>query len=91
MSSDIGKDVEKVGWGVDTINSDDGRDGGNTVLFASGAGAIERAGVIPGVVGTIEEVLYDLVGGGNVQLVDVVNLGPRDGGEGGRGDGSGGE
>ena len=43
-------------------------------MFTSRAGAIERAGVIPGVVGTVEEVLYDLVGGRDVQLVNVVNL-----------------
>ena len=83
--------MKKVGRGVDAIDSDDGRGGGNAVTFTSRAGAIEGAGVVPGVVGTVEEVLYHLVGGSNVQLVDVVNLGPGDGGEGGGGDGSGGE
>ena len=83
--------MEEVGRGVDPIDSDDGRDGGNAVTFWSGAGTITGAGVIPSVVRTIEKVLDDLVGGGDIQLVDVVNLGPGDGGEGGGGDGSGGE
>ena len=83
--------MEEVGRGVDVVDGDDGRDGGNAVTFTSGAGAIERAGIVPSVVGTIEKVLDYLVGGGDVQLVDVVNLRPRDSGEGGGGDGSGGE
>ena len=74
MGSNIGKNMEEVGWGVDTINSNDGGDRGNAVMFTSGAGAIERTGVVPGVVRTIEEVLNDLVGSSDVQLVDVVNL-----------------
>jgi hypothetical protein len=32
------------------------------------------AGVVLGVVGTVEVVLNNLVGGGNVDLVNVVNL-----------------
>ena len=83
--------MEEVGWGVDTLDSDDRRDRGNAITFTSGAGTIKRTGVVPGVVGTIEKVLYNLVGSGNVQLVDVVNLGPRDSGEGRGGDSSGGE
>ena len=73
------------------IDSNDGRGRGNTVIFTTRAGAIKGAGVVLGVVRTIEEVLDDLVGSSDVQLVDVVNLGPRDSGEGGGGDGSGGE
>ena len=83
--------MEEIGRGVDTIDSDDGRDGGNTIMFTSGAGAVEGAWVIPSVVGTVEKVLDYLVGSGDVQLVHVVNLRPRDSGEGGGGDGSGGE
>ena len=83
--------MEEIRWGVDAIDGDDGRDGGNAVTFSSGAGAIEGAGVIPGVVRTVEEVLDDLVGSGDVQLVNIVNLGPRDSGEGRGGAGSGGE
>ena len=77
--------MEKVGWGVDAID-DKGRGGGNAVTFTSGAGAIEGAWVIPGIVGTIEEVLDDLVGGGDVELISVVKLGPRGGGKSGGGD-----
>ena len=65
------------------IDSDDGRDGWNAVTFATGAGAVEGAWVIPSVVGTVEKVLDNLVGSGDVQLINVVNLGPRDSGEGG--------
>ena len=83
--------MEEVGRGVDAIDSDEGQDRGNAVTFTSGAGAVKGAWVIPGVVRTVEEVLNDLVGSGDVQLINVVNLGPRDGGEGGGGDGSGGE
>ena len=78
--------MEEVGRGVDAIDSDEGRGGGNAVTFACGAGAIEGAWVIPSVVRTVEEVLYHLVGGGDVELVNVVKLGPRGGGKGGGGD-----
>ena len=68
------------------INSNEGRGRGNAVMFISGTGAIEGAWVIPGVVGTVEEVLDDLVGSGNVELISVIKLGPGGGGEGRRGD-----
>ena len=55
-------------------------------MFTSGAGAVEGAGIVPGVVGTVEKVLDDLVGGSDVELINVVNLGPRGGGKGGGGD-----
>ena len=58
-------------------------------MFASGAGAIKGAGIVPGVVGTVEEVLDNLVGGGDVELISVIKLGPRGGGKGGGGDDSG--
>ena len=78
--------MKEIGRGVDAIDGDEGRGGGNTVTFAGWARAIEGAGVVPGVVRTVEKVLDDLVGGGDVELVNVVKLGPRSGGEGGRGD-----
>ena len=74
MSSDVGEDVEEVGRGVDTIDSDEGRGGGNAVTFTSGAGAIKGAWVIPSVVRTVEEVLDHLVGGGDVELISVIKL-----------------
>ena len=83
--------MAEVGWGVNTVDSNERRGGGNAVTFASGAGAIEGARIVPGVVRTVEEVLDDLVGGSNVQLINVVNLRPRDSGEGRGGNGSGGE
>ena len=83
--------MEEVGRGVDTIDSNERRGGRNAVTFAGGAGAIEGAWVIPGVVRTVEEVLDNLVGSGDVELINVVKLGPRGGGKGGGGDGSGGE
>ena len=78
--------MEEVGRGVDADDNDERRGRGNAVTFTGGAGAIKRAGVVPGIVRTVEEVLDDLVGGGNVELVNVVKLGPRGGGEGGGGD-----
>ena len=78
--------MEEIGRGVDAIDSDDRGSGGNAVSFASGVGAVERAGVVPGIVGTVEEVLDDLVGGGDVELINVIKLGPRGGGKGGGGD-----
>ena len=68
------------------IDGDERRGRGNAVTFVSRAGAIERAGVVPGIVRTIEKVLYDLVGGGDVELIGVVKLGPRGSGKGGGGD-----
>ena len=46
--------------------------------------------VVPGVVGTIEEVLDDLVSSGDVYLVNIVNLQPRGDRQGRGGNGSGG-
>ena len=74
MRSDVGEDVEEVGRGVDAVDSDERQGRGNAVTFASGAGAIKGGGIVPGVVGTIEEVLDDLVGGGNVELISVIKL-----------------
>ena len=81
--------MEEIGRGVDAIDSDERRGGGNAVTFTGGAGAIEGAGVVPGVMRTVEKVLDDLVGGGDVELVNVVKLGPGGGGEGRGGDDSG--
>ena len=86
LGGDVGKDMEEVGRGVDAVDSDEGRGGGNAVTFASGAGAITGAWIIPGVVGAVEKVLDNLVGGGDVELINVIKLGPRGSGEGGGGD-----
>jgi hypothetical protein len=77
LGSDIGKNVEEVGQGCGN---------GGWGQGAVGVGAITTwAGVIPGVVRTIEVVLDDLVGSSNVDLVSVVNLRPISNRE-GRGD-----
>ena len=81
--------MKEVGGGVDTIDGDDGGDGGNAVMFVSRAGAVKRAGVVPGVVRTVEEVLDDLVGSSNIELISVIKLGPRGSGKGGGGNNSG--
>ena len=39
--------------------------------------------IVPGIVGTVEEVLNHLLGGDDIDLVDVVDGGPRGDGEGG--------
>ena len=82
--------MEEVGWGVDVIDNK-GRGGGNTVMFTSRVGAITGAGIVPGIVRTIKEVLDDLVGSSNIELINVIKLGPESSEEGGEGDNSGGE
>ena len=81
--------MKEIGRGVDTVDRGERRGGGNAVTFASGAGAIKGAGVVSGVVGTVEEVLDDLVGGGDIELINIVKLGPRGSGKGRGGDDSG--
>ena len=78
--------MKEVGRGVDSIDSDEWGGGGNAVTFARGAGAIEGAWVISGIVRTVEEVLDDLVGGGDVELINIIKLGPRGSGKGGGSD-----
>jgi hypothetical protein len=84
FSSDVGKDVEKVGQG-----GDDGGWGVGAVCVEARGGAVTTwAGVIPGVVGTIQVFLDDLVGSGDIDLVGVVDLRPVGNGK-GRGDNKG--
>jgi len=61
---------------------DGGRCAGNRGILELGASG---AWVIPSIVGTIEDVVDDLKGGGGVLLIDGVQVGP-----GGDGDGRGG-
>ena len=58
--------MEEVGQIVNAIDSDNRGDRRNAVTFASGAGAVKGARVVPGVMGTVEKVLNNLVGGSNV-------------------------
>ena len=88
MLGELGKNVEEVGWGDGWVGKDEGRGGdGNWRERDGGGRAAARRGVggwvIPGVVGTVEEILNDLLGGDDVDLVDVVDGGPRGNGEGG--------
>ena len=88
MFGELGKDVEEVGRGDGWIGKDERRggdrnwreqDGGGRAAAGRGVGGR----VIPGVVGAIEELLNNLVGGGDIDLIDIVDGGPRGNGEGG--------
>ena len=88
MLSELGEDVEEVRWGDGRVGKDEGRGGdGNWREWDGGGRAATRRGVggwvVPGVVGAVEEILNDLLGGDDVDLVDVVDGGPRGDGEGG--------
>jgi hypothetical protein len=84
LSGDIGKDVEEVGqggnrgWGQRAVG-----------IKMRGDMITTWAEVVLGVVRTIKVVLNDLVGSGNINLVNVVNLRPRGNGK-SRGDDEGG-
>jgi hypothetical protein len=84
FGGDIGEDVEEVGQGGD----DGGRGAGAICIKARGEAVTTWAWVVPGVVGTIQVFLDDLVGGGDVDLVGVVDLRPV-GNRKGRGDNKG--
>jgi hypothetical protein len=72
LGGNIGEDVEEVGWGGDNGGQGQGAIG----VRARGRVITTWAGVIPGVVGTIEVVLDNLVGGSNIDLIGVVDLRP---------------
>ena len=92
MLGELSKNVEEVGRGDGRIRKDERRgsdgnrreqDGGSWAAAGMGVGRGVGGRVVPGVVGAIEEVLNDLLGGDDVDLVDVVDGGPRGDGEGG--------
>ena len=60
-----------------------GGDGQGRAAAGMDVGRSVGGGVVPGIVGAVEEVLDDLVGGDDVDLIYVVNGGPRGDGEGG--------
>jgi hypothetical protein len=69
FGGDVGEDVEKVGRG-----SDDGGWGTGAIgIVAWGETITSWAGVVLGIVGTIQVLLDDLVGGGDVNLIGVVD------------------
>ena len=86
MLGELSKNVEEVGRGDGRVRKDEGRgsDGNWRERDGGGRAAVRRdvgGWVIPGVVGATEEVLNNLLGGDDVNLVDVVNGRPRgDGG-----------
>ena len=82
MLSELGKNVEEVGRGDGWIGKDEGwgsdrnrREWDRRGWAAVGLSVGGR--VVPGVVGTVEEILNDLVGGGDVDLINVVDGRPR--------------
>ena len=80
-------------WRVDNKRGKEGEQANRGVWEdrdgEAASGVAIWAWIVPGIVGTIEEVLNDLVGGSDVYLVDVINLRPR-GDRKGRGGNSGG-
>jgi hypothetical protein len=72
LDGDIGEDVEEVGQGGD----DGGRERGAIGVKVHGGVIATWARVIPGIVGAIQVLLDDLVGGGDIDLVGVVDLRP---------------
>ena len=86
MLGKLSKNIEEVGRSDGRVGEDEGRGGdGNWRERDRGGQAATRRGVrgwiVPGVVGAIEEILDNLLGGDDVDLVDVVDGRPRgDGG-----------
>jgi hypothetical protein len=72
LDGDIGEDVEEVGQGGD----DGGWKQGAIGIEVRGRVIATWARVIPGVVGAIQVLLDDLVGGSDIDLVGVVDLRP---------------
>ena len=83
----VGQSCDKDGQGGSSRDNgqqvDDkwGKEGGQADRRVGKDGDSEQGGrvtvgtwIIPSVVGAIEEVLNDLVGGSNVNLVDIINL-----------------
>jgi hypothetical protein len=83
LGGNIGEGVEEVGR-----SGDDGG-WGRGAVGACGRAITAWAGVVPGIVGTIEVVLNNLVGGDDVDLIGIVDLRPVGNRE-GRGDDKGG-
>ena len=91
MFSELSKDVEEVGRGDRRIGKNEGRggdgnwrerDGWGGAAMGMSIGRGVGGGVVPGVVGAVEEILNNLVGGGDVDLINIVDGGPRGDGEG---------
>ena len=90
MLGELGKNIEEVRRGDRRVGKDEGWggdrnwrewDGRGRAAAGMGVGRGVGGWVIPGVVGAVEEFLDDLVGGGDVDLINVVDGGPRGDGE----------
>ena len=90
MLGKLSKNIEEVRWGDGWVGKDEGQGGDRNWRERDGegraaAGMGVRRGVggwvVPGVAGAVEEILDNLVGGGDVDLIDVVDGGPRGNGE----------
>jgi hypothetical protein len=75
LGGDVSEDVEEVWRGDGGIGEDGGGDEGRgAVLVATRAVTTFWTWIVPGVVRTVEKVLDYLGGGGEVLLVDVIDL-----------------
>ena len=86
MLSELSEDGEEVRQGNGRVGKDEGWggdrnwrewDGGGWAVAGMSVGRGVGGGVVPGIVRAVEELLNHLVGGGDVDLIDVVNGGPR--------------
>jgi len=76
---EAGDDELRAGGNGGRPGDDGGRCAGACGILETGASG---AWIIPSVVGTVEDVVDDLKGGGGVLLVDGVQVGPRGDGDG---------
>jgi len=76
---EAGDDELRAGGNGGRPGDDGGRCAGACGILEMGASG---AWIIPSVVGTVEDVVDDLKGGGGVFLVDGVQVGPRGDGDG---------
>jgi len=76
---EAGDDKLRAGGNDGRPGDDGGRCAGDGGILETGASG---AWIIPSVVGTVEDVVDDLKGGGGVLLVDGVQVGPRGDGDG---------
>jgi hypothetical protein len=74
LRGDVGEDIKEVGRGDGGIGEDGGRDKGRGAILVETRAVAIWAWIVPSVVRAVEEVLDDLVGGGEVLLVDVIDL-----------------
>jgi hypothetical protein len=74
LRGDVGKDVEEVGQGDSGVREDGGGDEGRGAVLVKMRAVAIWAWIVPGVVRTVEKVLDDLIGGGEVLLINVIDL-----------------